>query len=99
MESWDEINVKSHVQTLIPSHDTISWYDYAWSNAYLVSEKIEDNVISTGYVKTREKLGDIFTKALNGARVKYLFNKLSMINIYAPTWGRVLQNVHSDIYL
>ena len=33
-ESWDGINVKSHVQTLIPSHDTISWYDIAWPNAY-----------------------------------------------------------------
>ena len=48
-------------------------------------EKIQFGLISTGYVKTEEQLGDIFTKALNGDRVSYLCNKLGMINIYAPT--------------
>ena len=33
--------------------------------------------------KKKKKLGDIFTKALNGDRVSC--NKLSMINVYAPT--------------
>ena len=37
-----------------------------------------------GNVKTGEQVADLFTKALNGARVEYLFNKLSMINIYDP---------------
>ena len=40
---------------------------------------------STGYVKTGEQLGDISTKALNGDQVSYLYNKLGVINIYAPT--------------
>ncbi|KAA0054877.1 putative mitochondrial protein [Cucumis melo var. makuwa] len=35
------------------------------------------------YVKTREQLGDILTKAVNGARISYLCNKLSMIKIFA----------------
>lgn len=38
--------------------------------------KIEENVIATNYGKTGEQLGDVFTKALNGARVEYLCNKL-----------------------
>ena len=42
-------------------------------------------LISTGYVKTRELLGDIFTKALSGDWVSYLCNKLGIIDIYAPT--------------
>ena len=42
-------------------------------------------VISTGYVKTEEQLGDIFIKALSEDRVSYLCNKLGMIDIYAPT--------------
>ena len=46
-------------------------------------EKIQQGLISTGYVKTAEQLGDIFTKALNGIRIDYLCNKLGMINIYA----------------
>jgi len=54
-------------------------------DCHFVREKIQENVISTGYVKTGEQLGDIFTKALNGTRVEYLCNKLGMINIYAPT--------------
>ena len=42
-------------------------------------------LISIGYIKTREQLGDIFIKPLSGDEVGYLCNKLGMINIYAPT--------------
>ncbi|CAH9083346.1 unnamed protein product [Cuscuta epithymum] len=52
---------------------------------HFIREKIQKGLISTGYVKTGEQLGDLFTKALNGIRVGYLCNKLGMINIYAPT--------------
>ena len=52
---------------------------------HFVHEKIQLSLISIGYVKTGEQLGDIFTKALSGDRVSYLCNKLDMINIYALT--------------
>ena len=54
-------------------------------DCHFVCEKIQLNLISTGYVKTGEQLGDIFTKALNGDRVSYLCNKLGMNIIYALT--------------
>ena len=54
-------------------------------DCHFVHEKIQLCLISTGYVKTGEQLGDIFTKALSGDRVSYLCNKLGMIDIYAPT--------------
>ena len=54
-------------------------------DCHFVREKIQLGLISTGYVKTEEQLGDIFTKAPSGDRVRYLCNKLGMINIYAPT--------------
>ncbi|RVW36659.1 Retrovirus-related Pol polyprotein from transposon RE1 [Vitis vinifera] len=53
-------------------------------DCHFIREKIEENLVSIGYVKTGEQLGDIFTKALNGTRVEYFCNKLGMINIYAP---------------
>ena len=52
---------------------------------HFVHEKIQLGLISTGYVKIGEQLGDIFTKPLNGDRVSCLCNKLGMINIYTPT--------------
>ncbi len=53
-------------------------------DCHFIREKIQENLISTHYVKTGEQLGDLFTKALSGPRVNYLCNKLGMINIYAP---------------
>jgi hypothetical protein len=53
-------------------------------DCHFIREKIQQGLISTGYMKTEEQLRDIFTKALNGARVDYLCNKSGMINIYAP---------------
>lgn len=37
-------------------------------DCHFVREKIQENMISTGYRKTGEKLGDIFMKALNGTQ-------------------------------
>ena len=54
-------------------------------DSHFVYENIQLGLISIGYVKTREQLGDIFTKPLSGNRVSYLCNKLGMNNIYAPT--------------
>ena len=54
-------------------------------DCHFVREKIQLSLISTGYVKNGEQLGDIFTKTLSGDQVSYLCNKLGMINIYAPT--------------
>ena len=54
-------------------------------NCHFVREKIQLDLTSIGYMKTGEQLDDIFTKTLSGDRVSYLCNKLSMINIYAPT--------------
>ena len=52
-------------------------------DCHFIREKIKENLVSTGYVKTGEQL-DIFTKTLNGTRVEYFCNKLGMINTYAP---------------
>ena len=36
---------------------------------HFVHEKIQQGIVSTGYVKIGEQLGDIFTKALNIAKL------------------------------
>ena len=54
-------------------------------DCHFIREKIQLDLIFTGYMKTGEQLGDIFAKALSGDRVCYLCNKLGIINIYAPT--------------
>ena len=54
-------------------------------DCHFFRENIQLRLISTGYVKTGEQLGDIFTKSLSEDRVSYLYDKLGMINIYTPT--------------
>ena len=41
-------------------------------DCHFVREKIQLGLISTGYVKTGEQLGNIFTKAITGDWVSYL---------------------------
>lgn len=36
---------------------------------HYIREKIQENLISTGYMKTREQLPDLLTKALNETQV------------------------------
>ena len=50
-------------------------------DCHFVHEKFQLGLISTGYVKSGEQLGDIFTKSLSGDWLSYLCNKLSMIKL------------------
>ena len=54
-------------------------------DCHFVRDKLQENFISTGHVRSSDQLGDLLTKALDGNRVNYLCNKLGMIDIYAPT--------------
>ena len=54
-------------------------------DCHFVREKIQLGLIYSGYVKIGEQLRYIFTKPLSGYRASYLYNKLGIINIYAPT--------------
>lgn len=49
-------------------------------------------IISTLYTPS-EQLVDIFTKGLGIIVFESLCNKLGMLDIYAPTWGNVLELV------
>ncbi|KAI4297571.1 hypothetical protein L6164_037456 [Bauhinia variegata] len=54
-------------------------------DCHFVRDKIDNRFITTRHVQTEDQLSDIFTKVLNGVHINYIYNKLGMIYIYAPT--------------
>lgn len=53
-------------------------------DSHIICKKTHKNLISTGYVKAKKQLRDIFIKVLNEAWTEYFHNKLGVINIYTP---------------
>lgn len=78
---WCDNRVALHITSNSVYHERTKHIEI---ECHFIREKIQENLISTCYVKTREQVVDLLTKAFNGTRVDYLCKKLGMINIYAP---------------
>ena len=52
---------------------------------HFIREKIASGCLPISFVNSSDQLVDIFIKSLRGPRIKYICNKLSAYDLYAPT--------------
>ena len=53
-------------------------------DCYFIREKIAPGCMNTSFVNSSDQLADVFTKSLRGSRIKYICNKFSAFDLYAP---------------
>lgn len=52
---------------------------------HFIRQKIQEKMIKTVHVGSRDQLADVLTKGLTRCQHEYLVNKLGMLNIFIPT--------------
>jgi hypothetical protein len=57
---------------------------YIEVDCHFIREKNQSKEIKTPYVKSEDKLADIFTKGLNSKPFQENIDKLEMINVFSP---------------
>ena len=67
---WCDNQIVLHIAYNLVFHEQTKHIEI---DCHFVHEKILLDLISIGYVKTGEQLCDIFTKALNGDWVSYIY--------------------------
>ena len=54
-------------------------------DCHFIRENIGSRCMTTSFVNSNDQLADIFTKSLRSFRIKYICDKLSAFDLYAPT--------------
>ena len=52
-------------------------------DCHFIIEKIASGCMTTSFVNSNDQLAYIFTKSLRGPRIKYIFDKLGVFELYA----------------
>ncbi|CAL9002699.1 unnamed protein product [Prunus brigantina] len=54
-------------------------------DCHVVRERIQDGILRTAFLPSRDQIGDIFTKALGKETFLRLKSKLNLLDIHTPT--------------
>ena len=54
-------------------------------DCHFIREKIQNGLIQTEYMHTKEQEADILTKGLNKFQQEYLLSKFGVLNLFTPT--------------
>ena len=68
------------------------WTKHIEIDHHFIRERILSDDLETDYVSSKHQLADIFTEALGRQQFHFLFSKLGIIDLHAPTWRGVLED-------
>ena len=69
------------------SHNPIQndWTKHVEVNRHFIKQNLEEKIIQFPFVKSKDQLADVLTKALSSRNFYISLDKLAIRDIYAPT--------------
>ena len=71
-----------HIASNLIFHERTKYIEV---DCHFIREKIASRCMITCFVNSSDQLENFFTKSLKGPKIKYICNKLSAYDLYAPT--------------
>ena len=60
-------------------------------DCHFIREKSASGCMTTSFVNSNDQLADIFTKSLRGPRIKYIYDKFDVFDLYTLACGGVVR--------
>ena len=91
MKLWYDNKSAINIANNLVQHDRTKQVEIDW---FFIKEKLNSGLLELSHVATGEQVAECLTKGLSSLDLARLCDKMGLIDIFCPSWDRVLRYLY-----